>query len=56
MVDMALCQLLRRWRRGAVKQRAHLVDVREDKVLGILEAPTRRKSAARRQRGTAHQP
>ena len=49
-------QLLGRRRRGALEQRAHLVDVREDDVLGIVETPTLRESPARCQRGTPHQP
>src|SRR4051812_36684506 len=43
-------------RRRSLKQRAHLVDVREDEVLGILKTPTLRESTARCQRGTTHQP
>jgi hypothetical protein len=49
-------QLLGRRGRRSIKHRAHLVDVREDEVLRIVETPTFRESTAGCQRGAAHQP
>ena len=56
VIGVALGQILGRRRRGSVEDRAHLVDVREDEVLGFLEPPTSRQSTAGGQRSTAHQP
>ena len=49
-------QLVGRRRRRPLEQRAHLVDVGEDDVLGIVQPTTRREPTAGGQRGPAHQP